>query len=333
MPYIDKETVEKAKQVDLLTYLRCSEPDELVRFSGNTFTTKTHDSLKISNGRFYWWSQGTGGRNALDYLMIVKGLSFTEAVETVLELEVPAPSVPAINIPSPPASKALSLPKRHWNNDAVREYLAGRGIDEVICGGLLHAGRIYESHNKDRVSGKAYSNAVFIGADSAGTPRYAAIRGIDSEYKGEAAGSDKRYSFFIPAIHPNEHLHIFEGAIDLLSYASLMKQSGQELRSVHLLSLGGVYLPRDGDDIKMPQAISGYVDAHDEIKNIHFHLDNDVAGQLCTEALIAVLSDKFECKNEPPEHGNDYNDYLLHCRSPSEIMRGGGQKTKADFER
>ena len=51
MPYIAPEVITEARRMDLLTYLRAYEPNELVRFSGNTYTTRTHDSLKISNGK------------------------------------------------------------------------------------------------------------------------------------------------------------------------------------------------------------------------------------------------------------------------------------------
>lgn len=71
--------------MDLLTYLKNYEPYELVHFSGNTYTTRTHDSLKISNGKWMWWSQRTGGRSALDYLIKVRGYSFLEAVELLAE--------------------------------------------------------------------------------------------------------------------------------------------------------------------------------------------------------------------------------------------------------
>ena len=39
-----------AKEMDLLTYLKYREPDELVKLSNNIYFTKTQDSLKISNG-------------------------------------------------------------------------------------------------------------------------------------------------------------------------------------------------------------------------------------------------------------------------------------------
>lgn len=76
MPYIPPEVVQEVKRMDLLTYLKNYEPYELVHFSGNTYTTRTHDSLKISNGKWMWWSRGIGGRSALDYLIKVKDYSF-----------------------------------------------------------------------------------------------------------------------------------------------------------------------------------------------------------------------------------------------------------------
>ena len=51
--------------MDLLTYLKNYEPYELVHFSGNTYTTKTHDSLKISNGKWMWWK---GRKHFLDII-------------------------------------------------------------------------------------------------------------------------------------------------------------------------------------------------------------------------------------------------------------------------
>ena len=83
MPYIAPEVVQEVKRMDLLTYLRSYEPYELVHFSGNTYTTKTHDSLKISNGKWMWWSHGIGGRSALDYLIKVKEIPFMQAVELI----------------------------------------------------------------------------------------------------------------------------------------------------------------------------------------------------------------------------------------------------------
>ena len=73
------------------------EPNELVRLKGNVYCTKEHDSLKISNGKWYWFSRNMGGRSALDYLTKVRGIPFRKAMEIILGQEaykkpVPAPS-------------------------------------------------------------------------------------------------------------------------------------------------------------------------------------------------------------------------------------------------
>lgn len=51
-----------------------------------------HDSLKISNGKWMWFSQGFGGVSALDYLMKVKGCTFNQAME-ILEGRDESPSI------------------------------------------------------------------------------------------------------------------------------------------------------------------------------------------------------------------------------------------------
>ena len=83
MPYIEPEVIEQARQIDLLTYLRKFEPDNVEEVKGtrNVYRTVDHDSLKMSNGKWFWWSQGFGGYNALDYLIKVRNYSFMDAVE------------------------------------------------------------------------------------------------------------------------------------------------------------------------------------------------------------------------------------------------------------
>ena len=84
-PYvqIDQDVLERVRQIDLLSYLREFEPSNLVKVKGtsNVYCTAEHDSLKISNGKWYWWSRGFGGYSALDYLIKVKEYYFVEAVE------------------------------------------------------------------------------------------------------------------------------------------------------------------------------------------------------------------------------------------------------------
>jgi hypothetical protein len=60
---LSKTTIEIAKQIDLLTYLERHSPHEIIRITPRECCTRTHDSLRISNG-------GSGARNTNS---IVKG--------------------------------------------------------------------------------------------------------------------------------------------------------------------------------------------------------------------------------------------------------------------
>ena len=85
MPYYNEEQIIKARSIDLLTYLQTYEPTELVHVRGNTYCTRDHDSLKISNGKWMWWSRGFGGSSALDYLIKVKGMQFMDAMKILTD--------------------------------------------------------------------------------------------------------------------------------------------------------------------------------------------------------------------------------------------------------
>ncbi len=299
---LDPEVVERARQIDLLSYLQRYEPGNLKRVSGNVYCTKEHDSLKISNGKWYWWSRGFGGYSALDYLMKVKEYGFLEAVEALTgigaEWKPPPPS------PKKEEPKVLLLPPRNENCDRVTEYLFGRGIDYQLIQDCVADGLIYESAD--------YHNVIFIGEDEKGVPRYAACRGTVSSFKGDVSGSDKQYSFRLLAEKACSSLHVFEAAIDLLSYATYLKCRGEDYRRENLLSLSGVYQPKkELKESKIPVALQKYLRENPQITTIILHLDKDKAGRLCTVALMELLKKDYEIVDDPPPVGKDFNDFLL----------------------
>lgn len=301
MPFIPPETIERARQMDLLTYLQTFEPDELVHIGGNHYCTREHDSLKISNGKWYWFSRGFGGYNALDYLIKVKEIPFMEAVERIAgQTAYLAPT--RVDSPKPKREKILLLPKSYrWATNAYN-YLRSRGIDGDLIDYCIQTGRLYES--------MPYHNVVFVGLDKYNKPRYANLRGINSDFVGEATGSDKRFSFSIPAQNSTT-LHLFESAIDLLSYATLVKQKGGYWQQDHLVSLAGVYKPKENlQESSLPLTLKRYLSEYPNIQRIALRLDNDKAGGYMAKALVELLSDKYEVSVQPPPCGKDYNDYL-----------------------
>lgn len=304
MPYIPPEVVEKAREMDLLTYLKTYEPQELVHFGGNTYCTREHDSLKISNGKWCWFSRGIGGYSALDYLIKVKEMPFLQAVETIMGNLSAAPPTFAPTMTAP-KEKVLLLPQANRNAANAIEYLRHRGIDRALIDFCISTGRFYESY--------PYHNAVFVGQDRNGKPRYANLRGIGSDFIGDANGSDKHYSFGIPAAVRSDTLNLFESAIDLLSYGTMQKLDGKGWRSENLLSLAGVYKPRAKiEESSLPAALVRYLAEHPPIRHVVLRLDNDTTGRIAAETIKALLPRKYAVTVDiqPPPQGKDYNDCL-----------------------
>ena len=162
MPGVTKEQIERAKEWDLLSYLQAYEPQELRR-CGKEYCTVSHDSLKISNGKWHWHSRGIGGRTALDYLVRVQGMDFVPAVEMLCgERGVVVPGLLA-DAPKQMPPKPFQLPEANRYGTAVVSYLQGRGIDADIISRCIGLGILYES--------RRYHNCVFVGRDLGGKAR------------------------------------------------------------------------------------------------------------------------------------------------------------------
>lgn len=324
MPYIPPDQLAHAREMDLLTYLQRYEPDELVHFSGNTYTTKTHDSLKISNGKWCWWSRGIGGSTALDYLIEVRGLTLPEAVSAITGTEItqhsrerPIRAIYPAAVP-PPAPIPFTLPPRHADNRRVFAYLSSRGIAPEIINHCIKHGQLYEDAE--------HHNCVFVGFQGK-TARYGALRGSLSEsvFAGDVPGSDKRFSFAVPKqAGENGALCVFESAIDALSYLSILNLKGHDWRRANVLSIAGVYPPRKNGEIKFPLALEQYLKDNPQIEKIILCLDNDEPGRAAAQAIKNRLTDHAVIDN-PPRDGKDYNDLLQKMKGIESRNRTRGE--------
>ena len=291
--YIPPELVEKAKQMDLLTFAKNYYPNEIVQETRTQYATKRHSSLKISNGFWHWCSVGIGGRNAVDFLEKVMKMKFPDSVEFVLnQMQIKTPIFEEKQ--EKRECKKLILPEKNNEETKVKNYLKSRGIDEEIIQKCLEKHLIYEE--------KYYHNVVFVGYDELGNAKYAGCRATNnSNVKMDATGSNKMYSFKLESNEKTDKIFIFEGAIDLLSYATLFKLYGQNWEDKTMLSLAGVYQPaKILEQSKIPVAIENYLKKHPEITKIYLCLDSDEAGRNATKALKIVMSDKYEIIDRPP---------------------------------
>ena len=302
MPYIHPDLVSQAKQIDLLTYLQTYDPDELVSAGGGEFCTKSHDSLRISHGLWCWHSRGIGGKTALDYLIKVRGMGFMDAVEHLLGREALQPPIFLCHA-KPPPKRTLILPPAAPDNDRALAYLQSRGIDRDVLEHCAATRRLYESAD--------YHNCVFVGMDKENEPHYAALRGTIGSFKGEVSGSDKRYSFSLPAWGDSETLHLFESTVDALSYATLMQMYGRNWRHTHLLSLAGVFAPAKNPTPRLPVSLARYLEDYPGIQRVDLHLDNDLAGRAAARNIMDLLGGTYDLRDRvPPDGCKDTNEYL-----------------------
>ena len=302
MSYIKPEVIAEVRKVDLLSYLKATDPNELVKCDGNEYCTRSHDSLKISNGKWFWWSRGIGGTSALDYLVKVRGVDFLTAVELIMGKAV---EIPSVFIPEKKKSyDRIYLPKHTFSCGQSKKYLLARGIDEAI---------IDECIDKKMIAEDVKSQAVlFLGYDENGEVKHCSSRATDGgSGKKDMAGSDKRYVFKLASNEDNPTVRVFESAIDLLSYATMLKNVGRDYHAENLISLSGIYLPKKKiEDTKIPMPLEHYLSTHPKTKRICLYLDNDFTGKRCADAMQAVLGKRYEVRYIPPPKGKDYNDYL-----------------------
>ena len=303
MPYIPSEVVEKARQVDLLTYLKNYEPNELIEVCRGTYTTRTHDSLKISNGLWYWFTKGIGGKSAIDYLIKVRNLSFINAVQTVMgNIKIQAPI--SYKQKEKSSEKRLKIPLKATTNDRAINYLLSRGIDKEIIKYCIENNLLYEEEKTH--------NVVFIGYDENKIPSYAFCRATNEQrFMREATGSNKKYSFKINAEKENNIVHLFESSIDLLSFATLFSLQNRNWREENLLSLGGIYSSKyDVEKTKIPVSLIEFLEKNPKVNEIHLHLDRDLAGRNASVFFQQVLSEKYKVLDRTVPFGKYVNEYL-----------------------
>lgn len=320
--FFSNDELQSAKALDLFTYLRRYEPNELVHFSGQEWTTKTHGSLKISNGKWHWHSRGIGGRSALDYLIKVRGWAIIRAVKHINYcLRDPPDYKPRTQdkntIPEEWQTLpgfTLKLPPRKKNSKRLIAYLCGkRALEYEVVVYCIRAGILYQSEEIDEKTKREINNAVFLGKDEAGTVRYVMKRGLtDVRYVNEVEGSDKSYSFRICS-KGRDTVHVFESAIDAMSYSSLLILAGKDwLQHNYLALAGGLPQSQRSNTIsRIPLALQRYLNDYPGTRKVMLHLDNDKGGKLAAINLMALLSDEMQVENRPPPEGKDVNDYLV----------------------
>lgn len=302
--YIRKDALQEIRKLSAFDYMKNYQPEMLIKNGRTDYYHREHDSLHFSNGKWYWWSQGKGGTSALDYLITVEGFDFKDACNYLLDLM--KISAPVTTYYYSKQTKPFELPVKDTNNDLIIRYLCNkRKIDKDIVDYFISVNQIYQD--------KQFKNVVFVGYDG-DKPAYAFKRSIFKNYKLDHAGSNKSFSFSFT--NPNSSiLHVFEAAIDLLSYMTILKLDHQDFKQYNYLSLAGAsdkIVSKTETDI--PIALKSFLEKNKNIKTIIFHLDNDEVGIGATSKIIKVLDNKYQCIDDHPKGFKDVNEELVNIR-------------------
>ena len=76
--HFTKKQIQQARQADLFSYLQANEPGVLKK-DGRNYRHREHDSLVYVTAKNFWyWNSRGKSITALDYLMEIRGYSFSE---------------------------------------------------------------------------------------------------------------------------------------------------------------------------------------------------------------------------------------------------------------
>ena len=279
--------IDRANAANLEDFLR-AQGETLVR-SGKEYRWKAHDSLTVCGNKWFRHSQSKGGY-PVDFVMEFYGKSFPEAVQLLT-----GEQGESRQDASPALSPAFRLPLRNVANANVLNYLTQeRKLSPSLVNFFVSAGDIYED--------AAHHNAVFVGRDADGHPRYASCRGIHETFRQDVAGAEKSFGFAHRGT--DKQLMVFEAPIDLLSFIELFPKNWQQH---NYLSLGGV----------SGKALRQFLSERPDVERVFLCLDADKAGEDACKRLAALLPDTVSVTRIQPCM-KDWNDVLVHrAESPN----------------
>ncbi|WP_416325904.1 DUF3991 domain-containing protein [[Eubacterium] hominis] len=297
---IPESDMKRIRELDLLTYFKNYEPQDLVKNGHVDYTTKSHTSLHMSHGLWMHWSSGIGGKTALDFLIKIENMSFRDAamhIKSLIDLKEPLQHNQRER-----QTKKFRLPYPAENdNDAIAYLTNERCIDRTIVE-YCHGQRLFYQESKEHC-------IVFVGYDEHHYPRFACKRSLTGDMKKDVWGSDKSYGFSL-VNENNDSLHVFESAIDLLSYMTLLKQAHRDYKSENYLAISGastLLKDKNLEESMIPIALKSFLKRNPQIKELHLHLDNDKAGHDTTKKIMYHLSEKYEVLDERPNTAKDVN--------------------------
>lgn len=287
IPFTDEQK-EKARRTDLAGLLRSQ--GETLRKSGSELEWLDGSQKVTIRGNLWFHQYEQVGGDSIAFVRKFYHKSYPEAMEFLLGR---SSGVLSVLPPMQKSTPKFELPPANDNMRRVFAYLLNRrGIDKDVLYAFVRKKMIYESAQ--------YHNVVFVGFDKDGIPRHANKRGTGSAstYKGNAVGSQPKYSF-----HWNgrsNQLYLFEAPIDMLSFISMNKDGWRNHSYAAACSVS---------DKVLFQCLAD----NPGIKEVTICFDSDEPGQLAAQRITAKLIMQGEGVNSEilVPINKDWNEDLL----------------------
>lgn len=277
IPFSEDQLI-RAGEVDLTVFLR--DQGEGLKREGRNYRLQSDHSVTVRGNLWFDHATGEGG-HAISFVQRQYGLSFPEAVTTLLGGELgrgyPAASRVEQQLPRPP----FALPPAHTDMRQVFAYLLNRRhLSRDVVAEFAHQGLLYESCEPSKDGSREYHNAVFVGLDENNVPRHAHKRSLNNRghsLRLTVESSDPAYSFFWPG--PSDRLYVFEAPIDMLSFLTLHPQGWQEHSYLALCGLS-------------EHSLLKRLKLYPQLQKVCLCLDHDPAGIEADGRLTEILRER-----------------------------------------
>ena len=134
-----------------------------------------------------------------------------------------------------------------------------------MTGFFFATGDIYEE--------AAHHNAVFVGRDKDGVPRYAHQRGTAGNFRLDVKGSDKAFNFCYRG--EGERLFVFEARLTCYLFSACSKRAGRSKAICHWAAVG--------------DKLMCFLSDRPNIKTVYLCLDSDKAGNDACSRLVELM--------------------------------------------
>ena len=297
---ITPEELKMIRELDILTYFKNYDPNELVKEGENDYVLNSHNSLHIKGGKWSYPMYNLFGTSALDYLIKVEKYSFLDACNTILDLM--KMNQPVKYFEKPKNLKEFKLPEKNDNNEDIKKFLMeDKKIEEAVLQSFFSQGMIYQD--------RKFKNIVYVGFDEF-NPAFAFKQSIMKNLCFVERGSNKKFSFNSSNIESSE-LHVFDSPLNMLSYMSILYLLKTDfMKDNYLFVCDNLKYTAEKKEADIPTSLRFYLEDNPNIEKIIIHFENDEIKDAASKNIEKYLNGKYEIQIKKLEEYNNLNEKL-----------------------